>query len=47
MEAARLGVKPTRDTFIMPSDVHNVAKKKAQEMWEKHKNDALSVRMWT
>jgi hypothetical protein len=45
MEAARLGVKPTRLTFIMPSYVQNVAKKCTQEMWEKHPNDALSVRM--
>jgi hypothetical protein len=47
MEASRLGVKPTRDTFIMPSNVHNVVKKRAQEMWEKYKSDALNVCMWT
>jgi hypothetical protein len=47
MEASRLGIKPTRDTFIMPLDVQNIAKKRAQEMWENHSNDALSVRMWT
>jgi hypothetical protein len=45
MEAARLGIKPTRDTFIMPLDVQNVAKKRAREIWEKHPNDALSIRM--
>jgi hypothetical protein len=47
MEAVRLGLKPNRDTFIMHADVQNIAKLRAQEMWQKHNNDALSVRMWT
>jgi uncharacterized cupin superfamily protein len=31
----------------MPSDVHHIAKKRAHEMWNKYKNDAISVRIWT
>jgi hypothetical protein len=46
MKSAMLGVQPTRDTFILPSDVYNLAKKRAQELYEKHKVDAVSVRMW-
>jgi hypothetical protein len=45
MKAAALGVESTRDTFILPSDVYNLAKKRAQELYEKHKNDAVSVHM--
>jgi hypothetical protein len=29
LEAARQGIKPTRDTFIMLDDIHNIAKKRA------------------
>jgi hypothetical protein len=47
LEAARQGIKPTRDTIIMLDDIHNIAKKRAQELYQKHKNDALSVHMWT
>ena len=43
--AAKEGVKPTRDTFIMLDDIHNITKKRAQELYQKHSNDALSVRM--
>jgi hypothetical protein len=46
MKAAALGVESTRDTFILPSDVYNLAKKRAQELYERHKNDAVSIRMW-
>jgi hypothetical protein len=47
LQMSMAGQKPNRDTFIMPSDVQNVAKKRAQELWEKHPRDAMSVRMWT
>jgi hypothetical protein len=47
LEAARQGIQPTRDTFIMLDDIHNIANKRAQEVYQKHKNNALSVRMWT
>jgi hypothetical protein len=29
LEVARQGIKPTRDTFIMLDDIHNIAKKRA------------------
>jgi replication-associated recombination protein RarA len=29
LEAARQGIKPTRDTIIMLDDIHNIAKKRA------------------
>jgi hypothetical protein len=47
MEAAKQGIPPTRGTFIMLDDIHNIAKKRAQELYQKHKNDAISVCMWT
>jgi hypothetical protein len=47
MKAASMGIQATRDTFILPSDVQNLAKKRAEELYQRHKNDALSVRMWT
>ena len=37
----------TRDTFIMHSDVYNITNKLVKKLWEKHPNDAMSVRMWT
>jgi hypothetical protein len=30
----------------MFNDIHNIAKKRTQELYQKHKNNALSVRMW-
>ena len=47
MRCAQNNIPPTRDTFIMPSDVYNLANKLAKELWEKHPKDAMSVRMWT
>jgi hypothetical protein len=47
LEAAKQGIQPTRDTFIMLDDIYNIAKKRVQELYQKHKNDAISVRMWT
>jgi hypothetical protein len=43
LEATRQGIKPTRDTFIMLDDIHNIAKKRTQELYQKHKNDAQCV----
>ena len=45
LEVARQGIKLTRDTFIMLDDIHNIAKKRAQELYQKHKNDVVSVHM--
>ncbi len=36
----------TRDTFDLPSDVKNLAKEQADELWQKHHKDSISVRMW-
>ena len=36
----------TRDTFLLPSDVRNICHKRAEEQWEKHPFDPVSVRMW-
>jgi hypothetical protein len=46
MRAAMLGSEATGDTFILPSDVYNLAKKRAEELYQKHKIDAVSVQMW-
>ena len=35
----------TRDTFLFPSDVRNICRKRAEELWEKHPYDPVSVRM--
>jgi hypothetical protein len=45
MKAAMLGVQPKRDMFILPSNVYNIAKKRVQELYEKHKVDAQLVRI--
>lgn len=47
MRCAQNNLPATRDTFIMPSDVYNIANKLAKELWEKHPSDAMSVRLWT
>jgi len=47
MRCAQNNLPAVRDTFIMPSDVYNIANKLAKELWEKHPRDAMSVRMWT
>ena len=47
LRCARLNLPPTRDTFIMAHDVHNLAHSIAKELWELHGTDAESVRMWT
>ena len=47
LRCAQENLPATRDTFIMPSDVYNIANKLAKELWEKHPNDAMSVRLWT
>ena len=36
----------TRDTFLLSSDVRNICRKRAEELWEKHASDPISVRMW-
>ena len=47
MQGALNNLPATRDTFIIPTDVCNIANKLAKELWEKHSRDAMSVRMWT
>jgi hypothetical protein len=47
LKCAQFNLLTSRDTFVLPADVHNIAKKLAKELWEKHPRDALSVRMWT
>jgi len=36
----------TRDTLLLPVDVRNICRKRAEELWEKHPSDPVSVRMW-
>ena len=36
----------TRNTFLLPIDVRNICQKRAEELWEKHPSDPISVRMW-
>jgi hypothetical protein len=36
----------TCDTFVLPSDVRNFAKKRVNELWQKHPKDPINVRMW-
>jgi hypothetical protein len=43
MRVAMLNNKANKDTFILPSDVYNLAKKRAEELYQKHKIDAVSV----
>ena len=37
----------TRDTFLLPMDVRNICRKRAEELWMKHPSDPISVRMWS
>jgi hypothetical protein len=36
----------TCDTFVLPLDVRNLAKKRVDELWQKHLQDMFSVKMW-
>jgi hypothetical protein len=35
-----------RDIFVLQCDVKNLAKKKVDELWQKHPKDPISVKMW-
>jgi hypothetical protein len=35
------------DTFMLPSDVRNIVRKRVEELWMKHPSDPISVHMWT
>ena len=35
-----------RDTFVMPHDVQNLANQMAANLWKRHPNETMSVRMW-
>lgn len=45
-ELAKFNERVKRDIFLLPSDVRNICKKRAEELWEKHPSDPISVRMW-
>ncbi len=34
------------DTFVLSSDVRNLAKKRANELWHKQPKDPINFRMW-
>jgi hypothetical protein len=36
----------TRDTFVLPFDIKNLANKRVNELWQKHPKDPTSVRIW-
>ncbi len=36
----------TYNTFVLPSNVKNLAKKQASELWQKHCKDPTNVKMW-
>lgn len=36
----------TYDIFVLPSNVRNLTKKRVDELWQKHLEDPISVRMW-
>ncbi len=36
----------TQNTFALLFDVRNLAKKRVDELWQKHHKDPISVRMW-
>jgi hypothetical protein len=44
-EQAQQNGHVTHDTFVLPSDVRNLAKKRANKLWQKHPKDPISVRM--
>ena len=35
-----------RDTFVMPQDVRNLANQMAEDLWKRHPNETMNVRMW-
>jgi hypothetical protein len=35
----------SHDTFVLPSNIKNLAKKKTNELWQKHPKDPINVRM--
>ena len=35
-----------RDTFVLPHDMQNVARKHAEELWQKHPDEIESMKMW-
>jgi hypothetical protein len=45
-EQAQWNEHVIHDTFVLPSDVRNLAKKRADKLWKKHPKDPINVRMW-
>lgn len=46
MELALQNVPVHRDMTVLPHDVMNLANKRAGDLWMKHKNKVVSLRMW-
>ena len=46
-ELALVNGTVTRDTFLLPTDIRNICRRRAEELWMKHPSDPISVRMWT
>ncbi len=34
------------DIFVLPFDVKNLAKKRADELWQKHLKNPINIKMW-
>jgi hypothetical protein len=46
MEMALSNAPVSRDMFVMAHDVRNIANKRTEETWMKHKKETLSIRLW-
>jgi hypothetical protein len=46
MEMALSNAPVSRDMFVMVHDVRNIANKRVEETWMKHKKETLSIRLW-
>lgn len=46
MEMALTNAPVSRDMFVQAHDVRNIANKRAQETWMKHKKETVSIRLW-
>ena len=45
-ELAKCNEWVTKGFFLLPSDVRNICKKRAEGLWEKHPLDPVSVQIW-
>ena len=46
MKMALSNAPVSGDMFVMAHDVRNIANKRAEETWMKHKKETLSIRLW-